>query len=384
MPSSRNIRVAYCIDSFGIGGTELNAVRSLEALDRDRFEVTVFHLQKDGPIRARYEALGVAMVHVPISRLYTPAAAAQGLRLASMIRRRGIRVAHTHDIYTNIFAAPWASVLGGCRVIASRRWAYEAPRAGLIPLNRWSYRFATRVLANSATVVRLLADDERVPLRKIVELPNFLEERAFQRVDPQARLARRREWGIPEGAFVVGTVARLVPVKNHELLIRAAAQLDQDVHIVFVGDGPERTNLESLVRELKIQSRVHFAGQVISPVNLHQFLDASVLCSLSEGFPNAVIEALAAERPVVATATGGITDVIVDGETGFLVATDDPQALVDRIRALRSTPQIAERLARTGMLRVRARYHESTVIAQLGALYLELGSTAREWSARLQ
>jgi glycosyltransferase involved in cell wall biosynthesis len=384
MPPSRNIRVAYCIDSFGIGGTELNAVRSLEALDRDRFEVTVFHLQKDGPIRARYDALGVAMVHVPITRLYTPAAAVQGFRMASMIRSRGIRVAHTHDIYTNIFAAPWAALLGGCRVIASRRWAYDAPRAGLTPLNRWSYRFATRVLANSPAVVRLLADEERVPTRKIVELPNFLEERAFQRVDPEARLLRRREWGIPDGAFVVGTVARLAPVKNHELLLRAAGQLDQDVHIVLVGDGPERANLERLARELKIQPRVHFLGQVISPINLHQFLDVSILCSLSEGFPNAVIEALAAERPVIATATGGITDVIVDGETGTLVSADDPQALACRIRAFRSTPAVAERLARTGMLRVRARYHQSTVIARLGALYLELGSTAREWSARLQ
>lgn len=384
MPPSRNIRVAYCIDSFGIGGTELNGVRSLEALDRDRFEVTVFHLQKDGPIRARYEALGVAMVHVPISRLYTPAAAAQGFRLASMIRKRAIRLAHTHDIYTNIFAAPWASALGGCRVIASRRWAYEAPRAGLIPLNRWSYRFATRVLANSSTVVRLLADEERVPLHKIVELPNFLEERAFQRVDPEARLARRKEWGIPEGAFVVGMVARLVPVKNHELLIRAAGQLDQDVHIVLVGDGPERANLERLVRELQIQPRVHFLGQVISSINLHQFFDLSVLCSLSEGFPNAVIEALAAERPVIATATGGITDIIVTGETGVLVPADDPQTLADRIRAVRAAPHLAERLAHTGMLRVRARYHQSTVIAQLAALYLELGSPAREWSARLQ
>lgn len=384
MPSSRNIRIAYCIDSFGIGGTELNAVRSLEALDRDRFDVTVFHLQKDGPIRTRYEALGVAMVHVPISRIYTPATAAQGLRLARMIRRRGILVAHTHDIYTNIFAAPWASVLGGSRVIASRRWAYEAPRPGLIPLNRWSYRFATRILANSPTVVRLLTGEERLPLRKIVELPNFLEERAFARVDPEARLARRRGWGIPDGAFVVGTVARLVPVKNHALLLQAARLLDPDVHIVLVGDGPERVHLEQLARDLEIQPRVHFAGEVISPVNLHQLLDVSVLCSLSEGFPNAVIEALAAERPVIATGVGGIGDIIADGETGLLVPAHEPQSLAERIRVLRADPRLGERLAREGLARVRARYHQSTVIARLQALYAELGSAPEGYGTSLQ
>ena len=127
MPSSHNIRVAYCIDSFDIGGTELNAVRTLEALDRDRFDVTVFHLQKDGPIRSRYEALGISMVHLPISQFYSPATAVQGLHFARLLRKREIRVVHAHDVYTNIFAAPSASVLGGCRVIASRRWAYEVP-----------------------------------------------------------------------------------------------------------------------------------------------------------------------------------------------------------------------------------------------------------------
>lgn len=374
--TSRRIRVAYCIDSFDIGGTELNAVRSLEALDLDRFDVTVFHLHEDGLIRSRYEALGVEMVHLPISRLYAPSTAAVGLRFARMLRSRGIRVAHTHDLYTNIFAGPWASLAGGCRVIASRRWAYEAPRAGLTPLNRWSYRCATRVLANSGSVARLLIDEERVPARKIFELPNFLGEAAFQRVEPAARLAQRRAWGVPDDAFLIGTVARLVPVKNHKLLLQAAGQLEEDVHIVLVGDGSERLALERLARDLGIQSRVHFPGQVISAVNLHQFMDVSVLCSLSEGFPNAVIEALAAERPVIATAVTGIRDIIVDDETGLLVPTDDPAVLAQRIRKLRASPTVGLLLAQEGRSRVRALYHESVVIARLGGLYTALAGPA--------
>ncbi len=371
-PSSRDIRVAYCIDSFDIGGTELNAVRSLEALDLDRFDVTVFHLHEDGPIRSRYEALGVAMVHLPISRLYAPSTAAQGLRFARMLRSRGIRVAHTHDLYTNIFAGPWASLAGGCRVIASRRWAYDAPRAGLTPLNRWSYRFATRVLANSGAVARLLVSEEGVPERKIFELPNFLGEIAFEPVDPAARRAQRRAWGVPDDAFLVGTVARLVPVKNHKLLIEAAAQLEEDVHVVLVGDGSERPALEKLVRDRQIQSRVHFVGEMLSSINLHQFFDVDVLCSLSEGFPNAVIEALAAERPVIATAVTGVRDIIADDETGLLVPTDDPAVLAETIRRLRASPMLGVRIAEEGRSRVRARYHESVVIARLGGLYAAL------------
>ncbi len=240
MTHSLHIRIGYCIDSFDIGGTELNALRTVEALDLSQFEITVFHLHEDGPLRSRYEALGVRLVHLPISQLYSPRTAIQGLRFARILREREIKVVHTHDLYTNIFAVPWARMLGGCRALASRRWLDDVPRSGLVPLNRWSYRLATRVLANSAIVAQFLANDERIPLHKIIEIPNFLEERAFYRLSSEARAAQRRLWGIAEGAFVAGTVARLAPVKNHELLIRAAHRLGNNFHVVLVGDGQPR------------------------------------------------------------------------------------------------------------------------------------------------
>src|SRR4029077_5176336 len=123
---SRAIRLAYCIDSFNIGGTELNAVRTVEALDRRRFQVTVFHLHETGPLRARYEALGLQLLHLPIGRLYSARTARQGGGFLRLLRREGIEIVHTHDLYTNIFAAPWAR-LAGCRVIASRRWLDASP-----------------------------------------------------------------------------------------------------------------------------------------------------------------------------------------------------------------------------------------------------------------
>ena len=81
------MRVGYCINSFDIGGTELNAVRTVEALDLRRFQVTVFHLHPTGPLRARYQALGLQLLHLPIGRLYSPRTAAQGLRLLGLLRR---------------------------------------------------------------------------------------------------------------------------------------------------------------------------------------------------------------------------------------------------------------------------------------------------------
>jgi glycosyltransferase involved in cell wall biosynthesis len=349
-------------------------VRTAEALDPMRFELFVIHLQADGPLRSRYEKLGVHMVHFFISNLYSPGTVRQGVRFVKLLREWEADVVHMHDIYTNIFFVPWARLFGKCTVIASRRWWYDAPRPGLVPLNRLACRFAHRILANSGEVAQLLAREEGVPEVKIAEIPNFLNESAFELIDEVSRIAQRRAWGIPDDAFAIGIVARLVLVKNHSLLLRAVEQLDSRFHLVLVGDGALRFELEQLARQLNIEPRVHFAGEVMSPLNLHQFFDVSVLCSLNEGFPNSVIEALAAARPVVATPVGGVVDVVTDGVTGFLVPLGDPTGLAGALRTLQSDPLLRSRLGKAGRDAVRMKFHQEIVVEKLSVLYEKLAN----------
>jgi len=369
MASSRRIRVAFCLDSFAIGGTELNAVRTAEALDPQRIELRILHLSTRGPLRSRYERLGVRMTHVPIPNLYSPRTVVQGIRLARLLRRENVDVVHSHDIYCNIFVVPWARILSRCSIIASRRWGHEASRPKLAMINRWSSLFAHRVLANSSGVAELLAREEGVPRKKIVEIPNFLSENAFEVADEAVRVGQRRAWGVPDGAFAVGIVARLSPVKNHAVLFKAVAQLDARFHLVVIGDGPSRASLEDLARRLGVDPRVHFTGEVVSPHNLHQFLDISVLCSLSEGFPNSLIEAMAAARPVVATPVGGVTDAVTHGVTGILVPVDDPAPLVDALQVLEANSLLRTRLGEAGREVVRLKFRQEAVIEKLSALY---------------
>jgi glycosyltransferase involved in cell wall biosynthesis len=365
----RRIRVAFCIDSFVVGGTELNAVRTAEALNFDAIELRVFHLAADGPLRARYEALNVPLQHVSITNLYSPNTALQGWHFAGALRLWGADLAHTHDLYTNIFFAPWARLAGRCQVLASRRWWYDAPRPGLVPLNRLCNRLANRVLANSPGVARLLVEEEGVPQKKVVMIPNFLSPGAFARL-PDDRVAQQRcDWGIPAGAFVLGMVARLVPVKNHALLLDALALLPADVRLVLVGDGPSRGSLEQAATALGVIDRVHFAGELVTPINLHQFFDVSVLCSLSEGFPNSIIEAMAAARPVVATPVGGVLDVVEEGLTGLLRPSNDPAAMAAAIASLRADPLLRQRMGEAGRDFVRSRYGQDHVVGMLAAVY---------------
>ena len=167
------------------------------------------------------------------------------------------------------------------------------------------------------------------------------------------------------------------------MVLRALQRLDEDVHLVLIGAGPARRALEDLARELHVDRRVHFTGQLVAAENLHQFFDVSVLCSHSEGFPNAIIEALAAGCPVVATPVGGVPEVVSDRQTGLLVPPDQPEALAAAVRELRRDAGLRKRLSQAGLARVRSTYHQTLVIARLEALYQDLAREAGKRSAVL-
>src|ERR1041385_715723 len=126
-PRRGPIRLAFFVDSMEIGGSELNAIRTLERLDRCRFELTVFRLGSEGPLLPRYEALGAPLVHVSLRSFKNPSVGRAGLRLVGELRRRRVEILHSKDIYSNIFSVPWPRCAGTPVVIASRRWEHAVP-----------------------------------------------------------------------------------------------------------------------------------------------------------------------------------------------------------------------------------------------------------------
>jgi glycosyltransferase involved in cell wall biosynthesis len=367
----RRVRVVHCIDGLGVGGTELNMVRTLEHLDRERVEATVVALNAEGPLRPRLDATGLAVHAFPIPNLYGPRAMRQLARLAAHLRSVRADVVHCHDMYTNAFGVAAARLAGVPLVIASRRWWTALPSRAHALANRAGYRLAHRVLANSDAVGRLV-EAEGVPRGKVFVLPNFLEDAAFAPMSPDERSRVRSSLGVPPGATVVGLVARLSTEKRVDVLLRAFARLGGALgtaHLVVVGDGGERPALEALARDLGIADRTHFAGQRPNRPNSHALFDLSVLCSDHEGFPNSVVEAMAAGRPVVATAVGGVPDAVVDGATGLLVPPGDLPALSAAIAALLADADRREGFGCAGRERARACYHERMVIPKLVTLY---------------
>jgi len=144
------------------------------------------------------------------------------------------------------------------------------------------------------------------------------------------------------------------------------------LHLLLVGGGACEGELRAAARELGVADRVHLAGYQPGVPNPHQYLDVSVLCSLHEGFPNAIIEAMAAARPVVATDVGGIRDALTDGETGLLVPAADPAAFAGALERLLRDPAAAEAMGRAGRARAEEHFAAAPVLAGLVSLYAEL------------
>jgi glycosyltransferase involved in cell wall biosynthesis len=169
-------------------------------------------------------------------------------------------------------------------------------------------------------------------------------------------------------------------VKNHESLIRAFAALrgrDARPFLVLVGDGEKRVELERLARELGVQDAVCFTGELREHKNHHRGFDISVLVSLSEGFPNAVVEAMAAGKPVVASDVGGNPDAVVDGGTGFLVAPVDIHQLTECLHRLVTDARLRRELGDAGLRRAESLYQADVVIGKLGTMYRELIAGAK-------
>ena len=378
--SADPIRVVYCIDNMQVGGTELNALRTAERLDRRRFSISVVYIRDNGPLMARYKDAGIPVHTFPMTSLMGAGALQQAVRLIRLFRSEHTDIVHSHDAYTSVYGTMCARIAGVRGVIASRRSWYSPHLQGrILRANRVAYRFAHRVVGNSPSVSRLVESEGGVSASRIVTIPNFLDEDAFETIPVPERRRMLGELGVPEGAFVVGIIARLSLVKDHGTLLRAIASLRDRIpalHCVLVGDGPERASIEALAGALGIRDIVHLAGERTQPPNLHGLFDVSVLCSTTEAFPNSVLEAMAAARPVVATDVGGTPDAVHEGTTGLLVRPSDPSRLADAILRLYLEPALRAKLGNAARTAARAGYSANAVIRQVEALYTRLAGRA--------
>ena len=356
---SPQIPVAVFMTRFEPGGTERQMTELIRRLDGERFRVHVACFHREGAWLPRVVGRAASIVEFPIHGFARPGTAWQFLSFARWCRRERIAVVQTCDLYTNIFGLPGAALAGVPVRIGSRRELNPDKSAWQIRMQRLAYRFATKVVANSPAAAHILGQEGLAPASTAV-IPNGLDLAAF---------AGRKA---PDSVRTIVTVANLRPEKSHETLIAAASMLVgayPALRFLVVGDGPRRRALEALAQARGLAAHMEFLGHREDVPAVLASADAFVLPSRSEAFPNGAIEAMAAGLPVVASAVGGLLDLIDHGRTGLLVPPTDPEALAGALRSLIDDPDRAASIGRAARADVHQRYSFDRMIASFEDLY---------------
>jgi glycosyltransferase involved in cell wall biosynthesis len=372
--SSRDpLPIVLVFGAFDPGGTERQMIELVRRLDRGRWSVHVACLRAAGGWFHRVAGAAESVVQFPVSSFRKWTAARQAAAFASWCRERRILVVHATTLPANIFALPAAALARIPVRVANRREINPDKTAAEIALQRTAYGFAHRIVANSRAAADRLAF-ERVPARKVTVVPNGLEADAF--TVSRARTPLRR----------VVVVANLRAEKGHDVLIDAAVEVLRhfpDARFDIVGDGPERASLLARAAARGVMPAFSFAGHCEEVAARLAAADMFVLPSRSEAFPNAVLEGMASGLPVVASAIGGVLELIDDGRTGILVPPGDPAVLAQRIVSLMTDASLGRQLGEAAAAHVRANYSFEQMVKAFEGVYLsELARRGIERAAR--
>ncbi|HEU0180150.1 MAG TPA: glycosyltransferase [Blastocatellia bacterium] len=375
----RNPRVLHLITSFDVGGTERQAVELLKRIDRRRFDVSLAAIRLKGPLYREVAEIFPRAPQFPLTSFYNANAAKQLMRLRNWMIGEQVEILHAHDFYAGLLGAA-AARLARVRVIACQRHMRLSDRRAHEWGTRLTHRLAHRVLVNSEAIRDHLLAGGHVAPEKIVVIRNGLSDAAERAaLDHGGRSKRRaallRELNLDEGAKLIGLVARLQPVKGHRYFIEAAgriAAVEPKAHFLLVGDGALRREIEEQAARLGLGDRVHLLGDRNDAALVPAGFDVAALASLSEGLPNAVMEAMAAGAPVVATAVGGTAELVIDGATGFLVPPADAEALARRIIDALRNPERSARMAAQGRQRALSQFGMGRMVESVERLYDEM------------
>ena len=368
------VSIAFVIGAFRYGGAERDLLELLRRLDPNRYECHVLYVHRVGEMLPDFERTGASMRPLGIASLRSLGGVRAARQARDYLRRHQVRILQGFGVYGSFYAAVVGGGLPGLSVV-SYEFTPVTP-SGLAPrlFQPWYYSRSDVIVGNSDAVLRAISSRWGSGGKRLVKIHNGVDTSLFREAasGPGPSLAE-----IPAGCPVVGSVGRLNKVKGHDYLIAAwprVASAFPEARLLLVGPAwpGDRRRIENAVGACRHGDRIVLLGPRADVPRLLQLMDVVVVPSLTEGFSNAVIEAGAAGRPVVATRVGGNPEAIVEGETGLLVPPRDPEALAEKIIELMGDPSRRERIGAAARERVTRLYSVEQMISGYERLYLSL------------
>ncbi|WP_245909130.1 glycosyltransferase [Mycobacterium neglectum] len=356
MTRSRRIRVMHVVPDLRVGGAERHVTQLMPNLDSSKFEAAVVCIGEEGELFA--DIVGSHVRAVALHRNKRQALRALGDLMREMrafapdvVITRGFNAELLGRVAARLTRVPY-------NIVWVHNYGMAEPRTSLRRISdRVLDRFTSAYFGLVQAQVDYMVSDLKYPRDKIRVIHNGVDPAAFEWTDDRHAVA---DLGISKSDKVIGIFAMFRPEKDHQTFLRAArlvADRIPNAKFLVVGDGPMRPEIESLISELELTDRVVLTGSRSDVPDLLRSVDVFVLSSRTvECFPISLLEAMAAGRPAVCTAVGGVPEMIEEPATGFLVPPRDPEALADRLVEILSDPDLARRMGRAARARVESSF----------------------------
>lgn len=369
------MRILFVINQLGYGGAERQLLYLIKGLEARGFNSVVCSLTSGGDLFSEFMASGVNPIF--LKKVLPRMDLTRGIRLAALIKHVKPDIVHAFMFTANLYAS-MANVLQSFALILSERNAQPQKPWLQSVLEPWIFSRAQGVICNSKAGAKLLLQRRLVKRDKLAVIPNGLEPFASQPVSSEAI---RRSLGLSGQAKIVGIFGTIDGKrKGHSTFLHALKKLQNQgahpIHGLCVGGGPQLDITRHLAQRLRLEGRVIFTGPRSDVLELMAATDVIVSSSRWEGMPNVLMEAMAAGKPVVATAVGGTPELVVNKETGFLVEPGDADSMAGRIAELLANSEIAKAMGRAGKIRIEKDFTIDSMVSRTVAVYQKVRQRA--------
>jgi L-malate glycosyltransferase len=366
------IRILHCLETIGSGGAEQLRYNLARYLDKDKFEQKIVCTHQVGVIPTYLEALGVEVFAV--GNMDSPFHLTRYRAVSRIIRNYKPHIVHG-AVFEGLMLGTMSGRWNKVPVVIIEETADPVDRS-------WRGNLLMRICGNLSDRVVAVSDASGDYVRTVLGIAepklqviyNAVAKPSYPSADTTNRL--KAELGIGASDFVVGSVGRLLDdTKKVSDLIKAMALLQHDIpnsKLLVVGDGQDKDMLIELCKQMSLTERVIFAGYQGETAPYYSCMDLFALASQKEAFGLVLVEAMFFQLPVVATAVGGIKQVVKHGETGLLVEKSNPVALAAAIKELYADPERRKAFGANGLLRAEQKFSMPQYVDNISNLYLEL------------
>lgn len=369
-------KVLHLTYDMHIGGTEMVIKNIIEGSDNDLFEMSIFCIEEPlGPWGIELQQKG-GEIHCHARKPGFDTSLIKAIR--NYLKLNKIDVIHCHQYTPWVYGALAAFGLKAKVVFTEHGRFY--PDSGSWKrrlVNPWLCRITNVMTSISGATKEALVEFENIPSQKIEIIYNGI---APLEINNNEVSALRQALGIPSGATILGTVARLDPIKNHTMMLRAFVQVlkeHPESKLLIVGDGEERQNIENLICRLNLESKVILTGYKADPKNYMALMDIFLLPSLSEGASMTLLEAMSLSKPCVVTDAGGNKELIGNDVNGCVTPNNSAVEYAKALTSLMGDPVRIEKYAENSLKRYKELFHYQRMTACYRELYDQLGSHSR-------